>query len=118
MAKHWLNYSEIPLKDFVNGIYLHLIKNILNIPLKARRIAAFMILRDWLGTYGEFKYLHQVFLGMHYRTGQHVPMNKGVEILKQNYSILETHFLAFMPDVKTYSERQLSVFHQITNKTY
>jgi acyl carrier protein phosphodiesterase len=100
----------VPLADFVNELYIHLIELSDILPPVARRISAFMIIRDWLGTYQNFDNLHQVFIGMHKRTNEKGRMDVAVEVLKNNYSDLEQYFSKFILDVQSFSE---GVLHHI-----
>lgn len=107
LAAHWQKYSNRELSVFVQEIYILLIKNYLTLPPRAQRIVPFMILRNWLGTYQSIPHLHQVFLGMHRRTGELGNMNKATDILQLYYSELEADFMEFFSDVQLFSQRKL-----------
>lgn len=107
LAKYWNEFSEESLQNFVQSIYILMIKKYLSLPPRAQRIAPFMILRNWLGTYGHFQPLHQVFLGMHRRTQELGNMQQAVEILQLHYDELEKDFRLFIVDIKAFSEEKL-----------
>lgn len=107
LAKHWAQFSDLTLADYVHKVYLNLNENLAILPPLAQRVSAFMMLRNWLGTYDDFGALHQVFLGMHQRTSQKGHMDVAVEVLQQHYETLEQHFFDFMPKVEAYSKDNL-----------
>lgn len=109
LAKYWNEYSPADLQKTVQAIYILMIRKYRSLPPRVQRIAPFMILRNWLGTYGYFEPLHQVFLGMHRRTHEKGHMDLAVEKLKIHYEELEKDFRAFMPDVIRFSEEKLSL---------
>lgn len=113
LAKYWEEYSETDLQKIVNDIYVLMIKKYRMLPPRAQRIVPFMILRNWLGTYGHFEPLHQVFLGMNRRTSEKGHMDIAVEKLKRHYSELENDFRVFMPDVINFSRQKLSLLSTI-----
>jgi len=113
LAKYWNEYSPTDLQKTVHAIYILLIRKYRSLPPRVQRITPFMILRNWLGTYGYFEPLHQVFLGMHRRTEEKGHMDLAVEKLKIHYEELEKDFRAFMPDVIHFSKKKLSLLSAI-----
>jgi len=120
LAKNWNEYCQTPLQEQVNEIYRLLIKNYLKLPYRAQRITPFMIIRNWLGTYGSNDHLHQIFLGMHRRTLEKGNMHKGLEVLLANYEELEQDFRLFFDDIRIFSGeklRELTTIHHQPNPT-
>lgn len=115
LSKHWQEYSDKGLQDFVNELYILLIRKYRILPARAQQVIPFMIIRNWLGTYGNDKALHQVFLGMHRRTQKRGNMHIAVEVLKNNYEFLEKDFLLFFEDLKEFSAEKLSLLTAIPN---
>jgi len=113
LAKYWDEFSDTDLQKTVQSIYILMIKKYRTLPPRAQKIAPFMILRNWLGTYGYFDPLHQVFLGMHRRTSEKGHMDIAVEKLKLHYEDLEYNFRTFMPDVIQFSQEKLSFLSAI-----
>ncbi len=107
LAKYWSDYCLMDLQKYVNEIYILLIKKYTYLPPRAQRIIPFMIIRNWMGNYGQLQPLHYVFLGMHRRTQKKGNMHKAVEILEINYSELEQDFRIFMEDVRIFSQEKL-----------
>ena len=104
LATHWNHYCDRDLQEYVNEMYVLLIKNYRKLPLRAQQITPFMIIRNWLGNYGHEKPLHLIFLGMHRRTQKKGHMDKAVEVLHKNYSFLEKDFKVFFEDLRCFSD--------------
>ena len=95
LAKNWEKYKQSELQSYVNEIYILLIKKYRILPARAQRIVPIMIIRNWLGSYGNQARLHQIFLGMHRRTLQRGDMHRAVEILNKHHEKLEEDFTSF-----------------------
>lgn len=108
LAKYWEEFSDIDLQTMVNDMYTLMIKKYRMLPFRAQKIIPLMILRNWLGTYGHFEPLHQVFLGMNRRTSEKGNMDRAVDKLQLHYLELEEDFRAFMPEVIEFSRQRLS----------
>jgi len=113
LAKNWNEFSDVDLQTTVQAIYSLMIKKYRILPARAQKIAPFMILRNWLGNYGHFDPLHQVFLGMHRRTKEKGHMDLAVEKLKFHYKDLEEDFRTFMPDIIQFSEEKLNLLSAV-----
>jgi len=107
LANHWEEYCQRNLQEYVNEMYILLIKKYRLLPLRAQQITPFMIIRNWLGNYGYEKPLHQIFLGMNRRTQKRGNMEKAIEVLRENYTPLEENFLVFFEDLKVFSKDKL-----------
>lgn len=109
LARHWNDYHPLELQKFVNQLYISLIKFYPSLPPRGQRVIPFMILRNWLGTYGHFEPLHQIFLGMHRRTHEKGNMHIAVEVLQKHYRDIENDFNKFFPDLVGFSKKKLKV---------
>ena len=116
LAKFWTEYSDRELQVVVNEIYRLLIKKYRVLPSRAQRVIPFMVLRNWLGTYGHFGPLHQVFLGMNRRTHEKGHMHLAVEKLKLHHDELEADFREFFPDLVVFSQRKLAELSAIPDQ--
>ncbi|NOR87335.1 MAG: DUF479 domain-containing protein [Bacteroidales bacterium] len=115
LAKHWNKYCDKDLQQFVNEIYILLIKKYTQLPPRAQRITPFLIIRNWMGNYGHLQPLHHVFLGMHRRTQKLGNMHQAVEILQQHYDEIEKDFHIFFEDVRVFSQEKLAELTAIQN---
>ena len=110
LAKNWSDYCEQDLQKYVNEMYILLIKRYAVLPIRAQRVVPMMIIRNWLGSYGDLKRLHYIFLGMHRRTKQNGAMDKAIEVLQLHHKSLEQDFQLFFKDVRKYSQEQLQKY--------
>ena len=63
LARHWDDYAEQPLSAFTGDFYRVLLAEPA-LPGRLAHIAPFMAADDWLGAYGDFDTLEQVFRGI------------------------------------------------------
>lgn len=115
LANDWNEYHPQDLQKFVNHLYRSLIRYYPSLPARGQRVIPFMILRNWLGTYGHFEPLHQIFLGMHRRTQEKGNMHQAVEILKKYYGEIEDDFKEFFPGLVNFSKERLEELKQSNN---
>lgn len=109
LARNWNDYHPLKLQKFVNQLYIALIKFYPSLPPRGQRVIPFMILRNWLGTYGHLEPLHQIFLGMHRRTHEKGNMSLAVEKLKLHYTEIEIDFKEFFPELIVFSKERLAL---------
>lgn len=107
LARDWNDYHPQDLQKFVNNLYKNLIKYYTSLPSRGQRVIPFMILSNWLGTYGHFEPLHQTFLGMHRRTQERGNMHLAVEVLQKHYPEIESDFMEFFPELVEFSKKKL-----------
>jgi acyl carrier protein phosphodiesterase len=108
LARKWNDYHPQELQKFVNKLYINLIRHYAVLPPRGQRVIPFMILRNWLGTYGYFEPLHQIFLGMHRRTQERGNLDQAVEVLQKHYQEIDADFVEFFPDLVYESRLKLS----------
>jgi acyl carrier protein phosphodiesterase len=99
LAKFWSDFSDEDLQDFVARTYFLLIRRFHLLPPRSRRILPFMITRNWLVGYRDFKVLQQVFTGMSRRTSHPSGMENAITDLKADYALYESEFRAFFPQI-------------------
>ena len=99
LSKHWNDYSDIEIREFVQSHYMHLIKRFSILPKRSKYILPFMISQNWLVNYADLNSLDRVFHGMDRRTGNRSGMNTSVASLKQDYRSFENDFREFFPEL-------------------
>ena len=99
LSKHWNDYSDIEIREFVRSHYMHLIKRFSILPKRSKYILPFMISQNWLVSYADLNSLDRVFYGMDKRTGNRSGMNTSVASLKQDYRSFENDFREFFPEL-------------------
>ncbi|MEG4321714.1 MULTISPECIES: ACP phosphodiesterase [unclassified Microcoleus] len=105
LAKNWLEYSEIPLRDFSRGVYKILQDNRDILPESLKRVMPQIIGRDLLGSYQEIGGIESALNRMSARIRRTNNLASGVEDLTANYQQLESDFRAFFPDLINYAKK-------------
>lgn len=104
LAKNWHLYSSIELKIFTRSVYALMQKNYEYLPRQSKEILPYMIKHDWLTNYSTLEGIQNVLNGMAKRASFVSNMEKGVTDLKNNYSLFETEFITFFPDLIGHSK--------------
>ncbi|MBL7891887.1 MAG: acyl carrier protein phosphodiesterase [Bacteroidia bacterium] len=104
LAKNWHLYSSIELKIFTRSVYALMQKNYEYLPRQSKEMLPYMIKHDWLTNYSTLEGIQNVLNGMAKRASFVSNMEKGVTDLKNNYSLFETEFITFFPDLIGHSK--------------
>jgi acyl carrier protein phosphodiesterase len=102
LAKNWLEYSEIPLRDFSISVYKILQDSRDILPESLKQVMPTIIDRDILGSYKEIGGIDRVLNRMSVRIKRTNNLASGIEDLTANYHQLESDFRAFFPDLISY----------------
>jgi len=107
LAKNWKNYSEIPLKNYVQHFYSLLESNYKLLPEKIQYLYPFMFSGNWLYNYKTIDGIGKVLTGMNRRSGYKSHMHLAVEDLQLNYEEFENDFTIFFRILRTFSHEKL-----------
>jgi len=116
LSRHWLHFSTIDLKSFVDRVYAVLIKNRSLLPERLRRILPFMISQNWLGSYIHLEkvgYALDRIAGRLSRGGQ---FKRAVTEIEANYEVLEIDFFAFFPDLIAFVGTRKALAMEVKNQ--
>ncbi|HGM5582881.1 TPA: ACP phosphodiesterase [Pseudomonas putida] len=102
LARHWADYAEQPLAQFTNAFYQVLLAEP-QLPGRLARIAPFMAADDWLGAYGDFATLEQVFRGIGRRLSRPEGMLGVMAELEELYEPLMADFREFYPQLQVFA---------------
>ncbi|UNU25690.1 acyl carrier protein phosphodiesterase [Microcoleus vaginatus] len=105
LAKNWLEYSEIPLRDFSQDVYKILQDNRDILPESLQRVLPTIIARDLLCSYQEIAEIGITLTRMSARLKRTNNLAGGVEDLTANYQQLESDFRAFFPELINYAKK-------------
>ncbi len=108
LAKNWKEYSNVPLKEYVQVFYHLLEKNYELLPSKTQNMMPFMLADDWLYNYSNLKGISQVLEGMNRRTKNKSKMNFAIQDLEIHYSDFEKEFTAFFEELITFSRHKFN----------
>ncbi|MEG4056240.1 MULTISPECIES: ACP phosphodiesterase [unclassified Microcoleus] len=103
LAKNWLEYSEIPLRDFSQDVYKILQDNRDILPDSLQRVLPTIIARDLLSSYQEIAEIGITLTRMSARLKRTNNLASGIEDLTANYQRLESDFRDFFPDLIKYA---------------
>jgi acyl carrier protein phosphodiesterase len=102
LAFNWKEYSTEPLKEFTENIYTIIRSEFDTMPEEVKYFFPYMEKNNWLYNYQSFYGMEQAFKGMSKRAKFDSKMEKGVEVLKDNYQFFEEDFKLFFPELNEY----------------
>jgi acyl carrier protein phosphodiesterase len=103
LAKNWLEYSEVPLRDFARRTYKILQDNRDILPDSLQRVLPIIIARDLLLSYQEVSEIGITLDRMSARIKRTNNLAGGLEDLTVNYQQLESDFRVFFPELISYA---------------
>jgi len=109
LAVNWDNFSDIPLKTFVNRFYSILQKNNQVLPYKVQNFLPRMIEHDRIYSYKYFQGLEKALSVMSKHTSLPDYTSKAMTILSDNYSLINRNFLEFFPEIINFITEHYSV---------
>ncbi|MEL7269453.1 MAG: acyl carrier protein phosphodiesterase [Bacteroidota bacterium] len=108
LAKHWSDYSEVSLKEYVENFYQLLEKHYELLPVATQRIMPYMVADNWLFHYANLEGISRVLNGMNRRTNNRSKMNFAIKDLQENYNDFENEFRLFFEELITFSREKLT----------
>lgn len=103
LARHWSEYSDVPLDDFSSRVYKILADNQAILPESLKLIVPRMKAYDLLGSYKEIQGIDIALKRIATRIKWQNNLGDGVEDLLANYQQIEIDFCAFFPGVINYA---------------
>lgn len=116
LARNWSNYHDMELSEFSSKVYMILANRFLILPSRIKLLLPFLIAQNWLNGYANMVDLARVFKGMDRRTGYISGMNNAIEVLENNYEVLNNDFIDFYKDLEVFSENKLNELLLATEK--
>ncbi|MGG6296477.1 ACP phosphodiesterase [Leptolyngbya sp. AN02str] len=104
LAKHWNQYSTIPLRQFAQQVYHILQKHETILPDRLQRMLPYMVEQDWLSSYQQLDSIGKTLNRISQRLKCRNTLVNSLEELEQHYLELEQHFLMFFPELMTFTE--------------
>ena len=106
LAANWHDYSPIPLKSYVQTAYFVALKRYFILPAHIKKILPFMIYSNWLASYANLDEMQKRFEGMSKRAKFESGMQYVIADIKTDYSLYETEFKNFFPDIIHFVKNQ------------
>ena len=106
LAKNWKNYSDTPLKVYVEDFYDLLEDNYPILPNGVQRMMPYMITDNWIYNYSKMEGIARVLNGMNRRTKNKSKMNLAILDLEEHYTDFEKEFTSFFDELITFSKQK------------
>ena len=108
LAKNWMEYSDVPLADYIQEFYKILRNNFDVLPANIQKMAPLMMDSNWLLSYANLEGIDRVLGGMNRRTKNKSGMDKAGHELKTYYTLFEADFKVVMKDLQKLSTAYLA----------
>jgi acyl carrier protein phosphodiesterase len=99
LARHWDQYSAVPLPIFTGRVYKVLERHKDTLPDRLQSAVPFMIKHDWLGSYADLASIERAIDRTSARLKRTNKLAGGIVELELHYLELEAHFRSFFPDL-------------------
>ena len=99
LYRHWSQFTEAALDQFISRIYDILLANKTVLPARLAAMVPFMIREDWLGSYRDLTGVQKALGRLSKRVTNGDRLLGAIEEIKLHYRSLETTFLIFFPDL-------------------
>jgi len=104
LSKHWSEYSDTALPEFIDHVYDLLQKYQDIFPQRLKSVLPRLISQNWLGTYLTLKGVEITLNRIAKRISRKNSLEGSVSEIRSNYADLETNFLAFFPDLVAFAK--------------
>lgn len=104
LAKHWEDYSGVPLKEYCDQVYAVFNEYQSIVPPRLQRMLPIMISGNWLLSYRRLEGIEWVLKGMSGRLSRQNKMAEGIGELRNHYEELEEDFREFFPQLIEYAD--------------
>ncbi len=102
LAKNWLDYSSVSLKDFSSKVYEILKSNEAILPESLKRVLPNIIAKDLLMSYAEIQGIEAALQRLTLRLKRTNNLGSAWEELLTNYERFELDFYRFFPELVNY----------------
>jgi acyl carrier protein phosphodiesterase len=104
LSKHWSEYSDTALPEFIARVYDLLQKYQDIFPQRLKSVLPRLISQNWLSTYLTLEGVEITLNRIAKRISRKNSLEGSVTEIRSNYADLETNFLAFFPDLVAYAK--------------
>ena len=108
LARHWDDYSSVPLEQFTARVYGILSAHGDGLPGRLARIAPRMAEADWLASYRHLEAVGEAVDRVAQRLTRGDCLQGASDELASNYAALEADFRGFFPDVMRFAGAQVA----------
>ncbi|MBD2327514.1 DUF479 domain-containing protein [Alkalinema sp. FACHB-956] len=108
LSKHWADYSQESLREFVDRAYDILLTHQAILPPLLQRAVPVMVDQDWLYSYRDLAGVDLTLRRIARRFKRETPLAQAIEELQHHYPALEADFQAFFPILVQWVREQSS----------
>ncbi|APS39277.1 acyl carrier protein phosphodiesterase [Salegentibacter sp. T436] len=108
LAANWVEYSEIPLKEYTEDFYKLLKDNYEVLPKPVQKFLPYMVADNWLYNYREIEGIEKILFQMNRRIKYRAKMHLAVEELREFYEEFENEFRMFFEELRTYVKSEIN----------
>ena len=110
LAKNWSKFSSVPLKDFTLNLHKILNKYFDVLPERVKLFVPSFINNNWIEYYRSVFGIKQVLKRMSSITTLPDETSYAIKVLKDNYSVLESDFLDYFPELTAYVAGRYNIY--------
>ncbi len=111
LSRYWSNYHPMPILDFSQQTYQHLLNNLHILPAGVQYMLPHMMRDNWLVNYGKLDGIGRALSGMASRSRYDSKMNEAVLDLQEHYPSFKDEFERFFPDLTKHAADFLKQHH-------
>jgi acyl carrier protein phosphodiesterase len=100
LARHWSEFSPVPLRAFADDVHARLARRESELPERMRGFVRYMIETDLLVSYRERSGIERALRGMSSRLSRPNPLAGGLAALDAEHAGLERDFFEFFPELR------------------
>jgi acyl carrier protein phosphodiesterase len=104
LSKHWSEYSDTDLPEFIDHAYGLLQKYRDIFPERLKEVLPRLINQNWLGTYLTLEGVEITLNRIAKRISKKNSLEGSMSEIRSNYADLETNFLIFFPELVAYAK--------------
>lgn len=116
LGKNWDQFSNTPLKTFVDQTYEIIGNHLHELPDSFRDMFLWMKSQNWLYNYREIQGIQKALNGLTQRTVFESKMNEATEVLLEKEEEFEVIFFAFFRELETFAREKLNELQRINGQ--
>ena len=103
LSRHWSDYSDIELPEFIARVYDLLQKHIDILPERLKTAMPHLLKHNWLEGYATLQGVEKTLERISQRIKRDIHLTESMQDIKGNYDLLEKNFGAFFPDLMEFA---------------
>ncbi len=113
LAKNWTNYSDVAFEKYIADFYKVLLQNQEVLPPRIQMMTPHLVSKNWFAKYDNLNGIERVLIGMAKRIKHDIPLERGIDDLKDHYTDFEADFSKFFPLIQEHAKKELEYLHKL-----